>query len=122
MTTKLYVHNGHVFHTTQATPGSEIIVKYPPFPEGTGRVTVHPNSNRTQHYQGSVSSINHHNEWEHYLSTTDLDQVMRHVCWHLLGNHKRHLDRQPVDKPPLADAMTQWHNAQPDAPDQEDRN
>ena len=121
MTTKLYVHNGHVFHTTQATPGAEIIVTYPPFPEGTGRVAIHPQPTRIQHYQGRVNSINHSSEWEYTDSLTDIDKVMQQVCRKLLGNQKVHLDRQPVNKTPLGDALTSWHNAQPDAPDQEDR-
>ena len=120
MSTKLYPHEGHVFHTTQAEPGGEIIIKYPPFSEGTGRVTVHPQPTGVQHYQGSVTSMTHWNEWVDYFAHTDLDQVMHHVCRHLLGNHQRHLNNLPVAKDPLKAALSKWHNSLNDAPDPED--
>ena len=59
MTTKLCTHEGHVFHTTQAAPGEPIVVKYPPCPEGIGRVGIMPQPTRFYHYQGSVNSIGH---------------------------------------------------------------
>lgn len=89
MTTKLYVHNGQVFHTTQATPGAEIIVTYPPFPEGTGRVVIHPQQTRVQHYQGFAKDKDLYG-WETVHSDTDIDQVMRRVCARVLGNYKIH--------------------------------
>lgn len=86
MTTKIYPHEGNVFHTTQDNPGAPIIIKYPPYPDGTGRVMIVPGPTHTQHYQGSVNSIDHWNEWDYLNTDTDIDTVMHQVCRTLRGH------------------------------------
>ena len=59
---RLHQHNGHNFHLTLNAKG-EVEVKYPPYPEGAGRVTVHPQPTPIAKFQGFVRNIDHYNEW-----------------------------------------------------------